>query len=100
MRRALIFCLAALLVSACSETPTPRIASTPLAVEAQAAGVDKFGDNLAFVSVFENNQAVCGSVEKDEGDEQQFIYVRKHFLLQEFSPSGEWESQWFSECDE
>jgi hypothetical protein len=73
---------------------------TPYIAEAKDAAKDKFGSKLTFVEIYENKSAVCGVVKKDGGEPQQFIYVRERFLLEEMSPSGEWESQWFTECDD
>jgi len=98
MGRWLKSCSVLFLLCGCSEPVKTEFVPTPLMSEAQEAGLQKFGESLDFKSMFENGQAVCGLVEKEQGAEQQFIYIRKHFLLQELSPSGEWESQWFSEC--
>lgn len=94
---------AALLLSACGDvalsgSEKSGIVETSYTVEAQKAGTKKFGSDLSFVTMYENKEAVCGDVKKGEDELQQFIYVRKHFLLQELSPAGEWEAQWFSEC--
>lgn len=98
-------CAAVSLLTACSDGTLPKsthseIVQTPYIVEAQRAAVKKFSNNLSFISMYENNEAVCGEVKKSEGEAQQFIYVRKTFLLQEVSPSGEWEALWVSECDD
>ncbi len=98
-------CAVAILLSACSEVAPPvssnsEIVPTPYIIEAQQAGAKKFGESLIFQVAYQNKEAVCGEVKKDGGEPQQFIYVRNSFLLQEVSPSGEWESQWFSECDD
>lgn len=102
MTRLLILSLGLFLLSGCSEPVETEFVMTPLMAEAQEAGHKKFGDTMVFKSIFESKQAskqaVCGLVEKESGEPQQFIYVRKHFLLQELSPSGEWDSQWFTEC--
>lgn len=98
-------CTAALMLSACGDmapqtSETSAIIETPYIIEAQKAGVKKFGPELLFTQMYENNDAVCGDVKKGEGAPQQFIYVRSTFLLQGISPSGEWEAQWFTECDD
>lgn len=98
-------CALALLLTACSDGTLPKsvnseIVETPYILEAQQAGAKKIEAKLSFIIMYENNEAVCGDVKKDDGDPQQFIYVRKQFLLEEMSPEGEWEAQWVSECGE
>jgi len=92
-----------LLLCACSEgvtTNTGNTVETSFIAEAKQAAERKFDEELSFVEIYENKTAVCGVMKKGEGEPQQFIYVRNHFLIQELSPSGEWESQWFTECDD
>ena len=98
-------CMAALVLSSCSDAAlpnsvNPKIVETPYILEAQEAGVKKFDAELSFIEMYHNKQAVCGDVKRGDGEPQQFIYVRKSFLLQEISPAGEWEAQWVTECDD
>ncbi len=98
MRAFTVMCVVTLAISACAD----KVASKDISVEemdkVKSEGQSLYGDTLSFSDVYQNNKAVCGNVIKD-GKEQRFIYVRGRFLLEERSPSGEWESQWITECD-
>jgi len=98
-------CAVVLLLSACSDAALPEsnsgIVQTPYILEAQKSGAEKFDTELSFITIYENNDAVCEDVKKGEGELQQFIYVGGSFLLQEQNTlAGEWEAQWASECDD
>ena len=87
-----------LVLQGCSQASEPHIVMSDIMIEAKQAGHKAYGETLSFESIFENNQALCGLAKKAGGSEQQFVFVRDHFLLQEISPTGEWDSIWFSEC--
>lgn len=96
--RLFLSCCALAGVSACSDIAEPKSVPTELMDEVMLEGQALYGDKISFSNVYESNKAVCGNMTED-GKVQRFIYVRNRFLLEERSPSGEWESLWFTECD-
>jgi len=103
LSRFTMLCAGSLMLIACSEgvdRNTSNSVETSFIAEAKQAAIDEYGSNMAFLEIYENKNAVCGIAKNGEGDPQQFIYVRNKFLLEEMSMGGEWESLWFSECDD
>ncbi|WP_026942256.1 hypothetical protein [Hellea balneolensis] len=98
MKAIIAICFFGVGVSACADKAEPKAISVEIMNKVISASETLYGDSLTFSDVYQSNDAVCGNVTKDK-KEQRFIYVRNRFLLEERSPSGEWESQWFTECD-
>lgn len=98
MLRIIMIGLTGLAIAACTETPSGDPLSEASINEVKQAATSLYGDNINFTQLFQSDLAICGKLVK-AGKEQRFIYVRQRFLLEERSPSGEWEAQWFSICE-